>query len=333
MSEHENVYMRVENLTTSFKLRHGKRLIAVDNVSFHVNHQEILGIVGESGSGKSIMAKSLLKLVPSPGSVDGGSVYINDEDIMKYSDREMRTKIRGKEISMIFQEPMTALNPSFTVQWQIEEVFRLHTNYTKQERYEKTLELLRKVNIPDPEKRMKEYPHQFSGGMQQRVMIAIALASNPKLLIADEPTTALDVTVQADIMDFIEEMRADNGPSIILISHNLNLVTERSDRIMVMYASNIMEMAASGELVSNPLHPYTIGLMNSVPDIEQEGQKITAIPGELPDLAGKRQGCMFYPRCNRAMPICKECAPEMKEVTPGHFCRCHLYGEGGCEHG
>jgi len=333
MAAKDNVYMRVEHLTTSFKLPHGKKLIAVDDVSFHVNHQEILGIVGESGSGKSIMAKSLLQLVPTPGNIDSGAVYIEDNDILQYNDKEMREKVRGTEISMIFQEPMSALNPSFSVQWQIEEVFKLHTKMTKKERYQKTIELLQHVNIPDPEKRMKEYPHQFSGGMQQRVMIAIALASNPKLLIADEPTTALDVTVQADIMDFLEEMRANNGPSILLISHNLNLVTERSDRIMVMYASNIMEIADSRELVKNPLHPYTIGLMNSVPDIENEGQKITAIPGELPDLSAERKGCMFCPRCSRAMPICSEEAPVMREITPGHFCRCHLYGEGGGDNG
>lgn len=333
MAANDNVYMRVEHLTTSFKLPRGKKLIAVDDVSFHVNHQEILGIVGESGSGKSVMAKSLLQLVPAPGSIDGGEVIIDGNNILAYSDKEMRNKVRGTEISMIFQEPMSALNPSFSVQWQIEEVFKLHTKMTKAERYEKTLELLRRVNIPDPEKRMKEYPHQFSGGMQQRVMIAIALASNPKLLIADEPTTALDVTVQADIMDFLEEMRANNGPSIMLISHNLNLVTERSDRIMVMYASNIMEVAESRELVKNPLHPYTIGLMNSVPDIEAEGQKITAIPGELPDLSAERKGCMFCARCDRAMSVCREVAPTMREVTPGHFCRCHLYGEGGDNNG
>ena len=323
----DNVYMRVENLTTSFKLPHGRKLIAVDNVSFHVNHQEILGIVGESGSGKSVMAKSLLQLVPTPGRVESGHVWIDGNDILTYNDRQMRTKVRGTEISMIFQELMTALNPSYTVQWQIDEIFRLHTNYTKEERYQKTIELLRRVNIPDPEKRMKEYPHQFSGGMQQRVMIAIALASNPRLLIADEPTTALDVTVQADIMDFLEQMRRNDGPSILLISHNLNLVTERSDRIMVMYASNIMETAKSSELVKNPMHPYTIGLMNSVPDVDQEGQKITAIPGELPDLSCARTGCMFRDRCSKAMPICSQCAPQLKEVAPDHYCACHLYGE------
>ena len=321
----KSAYMQVKNLTTSFKLPGGRRLIAVDDVSFYIGNQEILGIVGESGSGKSIMAKSLLKLVPSPGSVDSGEVIIAGENILRYSDLEMRRKIRGKAISMIFQEPMSALNPSYTVQWQIEEVFRLHTNYTRQERRERTLELLNKVSIPAPEKRMKEYPHQFSGGMQQRVMIAIALASNPKLLIADEPTTALDVTVQADIMDLMEEMRADNGPSIMLISHNLNLVTERSDRIMVMYASNVMETAKSSEIVDHPLHPYTVGLMDSVPDMDKVGQKLTAIPGELPNLAMERRGCMFFDRCKSAMPICKERRPILKEVAPDHFCSCHLY--------
>lgn len=221
MEQKDNVYIQVEHLTTAFKLPRGGKLTAVDDISFNVNKGEILGVVGESGSGKSIMAKSLLQLVPSPGYIENGKVLINGEDVLKYSEKEMRSKVRGTEISMIFQEPMTALNPSFNIQWQIEEVLKLHTKMNKQERYNKVLELLNQVSIPAPEKRMKDYPHQFSGGMQQRVLIAIALASSPRLLIADEPTTALDVTVQADIMDFLEEMRAKEGPSILLISHNL----------------------------------------------------------------------------------------------------------------
>jgi oligopeptide/dipeptide ABC transporter ATP-binding protein len=281
--------------------------------------------VGESGSGKTVLAKSLLQLVPEPGVIDAGRVFLNGNDILRFSEKQMRKEIRGTEISMIFQEPMSALNPSFSVRWQIEEVFRLHSNYSRMERHKKAIELLEKVNIADPEIRINEYPHQFSGGMQQRVMIAIALASSPKLLIADEPTTALDVTVQADIMDFLEEIRANTGPSILLISHNLNLVTERSDRIMVMYASRIMEIAETEAIVKNPLHPYTIGLMNSIPDLNIEGQKIVAIPGELPDLSIEEKGCRFYPRCNKAMEICKGCIPELIEVEPNHLCACHLY--------
>ncbi len=325
MEMKHSVYIQVEHLTTSFKLPHGGRLVAVNDISFDIHHGEILGVVGESGSGKSVMAKSLLQLVPVPGTIDSGKVFLNGVDILTYSDKEMRSNIRGTEISMIFQEPMSALNPSFSVQWQIEEVLRLHTDLNKKERYERVLDILRKVSIPDPEKRMKEYPHQFSGGMQQRVLIAIALASSPRLLIADEPTTALDVTVQADIMDFLEDMRQNNGPSILLISHNLNLVTERSDRIMVMYASRIMEMATSIDLVGNPLHPYTIGLMDSVPDMGKDGQKLTAIPGELPNLAELGDGCVFYRRCSKAMSICKEVTPELAKVGPEHYCSCHLY--------
>jgi oligopeptide/dipeptide ABC transporter ATP-binding protein len=325
MKTKRSEYIRVEHLTTSFKLPHGRRLVAVDDLSFNIYHGEILGVVGESGSGKSVMAKSLLQLVPPPGTIDSGKVFLNGVDILTYSDKEMRSNIRGTEISMIFQEPMSALNPSFSVKWQIEEVLRLHTTLNKQERYERVLDLLRKVSIPDPEKRMKEYPHQFSGGMQQRVLIAIALASSPRLLIADEPTTALDVTVQADIMDFLEGMRQNDGPSILLISHNLNLVTERSDRIMVMYAGRIMEMATSIDLVNNPLHPYTIGLMDSVPDLGKEGQKLTAIPGELPNLAELGNGCVFYSRCSKAMPICEKTKPEPVKVGTEHYCSCHLH--------
>lgn len=322
-------YIQVKNLTTSFKLPHGGKLTAVDDISFEIKHGEILGVVGESGSGKSIMAKSLLRLVPSPGYIEAGEILIDGKNIIEYSEKEMREKVRGTEISMIFQEPMSALNPSFNVQWQIEEVLKLHTSMNKQERYARVLELLKQVSIPDPEKRMKDFPHQFSGGMQQRVLIAIALASNPRLLIADEPTTALDVTVQADIMDYLEEMRDKQGPSILLISHNLNMVTERSNRIMVMYASRIMEMAESKVLVRKPLHPYTIGLMNSLPDIENENQKITAIPGELPDLSEKFSGCMFCERCSMRMPICSEEKPVLREVESGHMCACHLYNSKG----
>ena len=319
------VYMSVRNLKTTFQVAGGKKLTAVNDISFDLMSGEILGIVGESGSGKTVMVKSILKLVSAPGKIEAGQVIIDHENILSYTDRQMRTRVRGTKISMIFQEPMTALNPSFSVQWQISEVYRLHTSYTNKERRQNTLRLLEKVNIPDPEKRMKEYPHQFSGGMQQRVLIAIALACNPRVLIADEPTTALDVTVQADIMDLLEEMREKTQLSIILISHNLNLVTERSDRIIVIYAGMMMEIATSAELTENPLHPYTVGLMNSLPNMREDNQKITAISGELPDLSDETKGCVFWPRCPKAMSRCREDVPELREITEGHFCRCHLY--------
>lgn len=325
-AENKKVCLSVRNLRTTFPLPEKRKLVAVDDVSFELYSGETLGIVGESGSGKSMMIKSVLKLVPKPGEIEHGEVILDGKDISKYTDRQMRKEVRGTKISMIFQEPMTALNPSFSVEWQIGEVYKLHTNLNKQQRKEKILELLKKVRIPDPEKRMKDYPHQFSGGMRQRVLIALALACNPQVLFADEPTTALDVTVQADIMDLLEELKEKSGLSIILISHNLNLVTERSDRIVVFYSGSIMEMASSAELVKQPAHPYTIGLMNSLPDIQNENQKITAIPGELPDLANRPKGCVFQSRCNRVMDICKECRPELVEISAGHFCRCHLYG-------
>lgn len=319
------VYMSVKNLKTTFQVAGGKKLTAVNDISFDLMSGEILGIVGESGSGKTVMVKSILKLVSAPGKIEAGQVIIDDENILSYTDRQMRTKVRGTKISMIFQEPMTALNPSFSVEWQISEVYRLHTSYTNKERRQNTLRLLEKVNIPDPEKRMKEYSHQFSGGMQQRVLIAIALACNPRVLIADEPTTALDVTVQADIMDLLEKMREKTQLSIILISHNLNLVTERSDRIIVIYAGMTMEIATSAELAENPLHPYTVGLLNSLPNMREDNQKITAIAGELPDLSDETKGCAFWPRCPKAMSQCREAVPELREITKGHFCRCHLY--------
>lgn len=326
MEQYENkkICLSVRDLRTTFPLPEKRRLVAVDNVSFDLFSGETLGIVGESGSGKSMLIKSVLKLVPKPGEIEKGQVILNGQDISKYNDRQMRRDVRGTKISMIFQEPMTALNPSFSIEWQIGEVYKLHTNLTKSQRQEKIIELLKKVRIPDPEKRMKEYPHQFSGGMRQRVLIALALACNPNVLFADEPTTALDVTVQADIMDLLEDLKEKNNLSIILISHNLNLVTERSDRIIVFYSGSIMEMASSQDIVKQPMHPYTIGLLNSLPDIQAEGQKITAIPGELPDLANRPKGCVFQSRCSRVMDICREQRPDLKEVAPGHLCRCHL---------
>lgn len=324
-SHQSDPYVAAKNVTIEFELSGGRKLVAVDDVSFEINRGEILGIVGESGSGKTILAKSILQLVPPPGKIEQGSILIDGVDILQYSDEEMRKRIRGTEVSMIFQEPLSALNPSFSVGWQIEEVFRLHREYDRNTRRQMAVELLRKVSIPDPEQRIKEYPHQFSGGMQQRVLIAIALACDPKLLIADEPTTALDVTVQADIMDLLQKMREETGLAILLISHNLNLVAERSDQIMVLYASQLMEMGPSARIAEHPLHPYTIGLMDSVPDIEVEDQKITAIPGEMPDLTLTRGGCVFQPRCKKAMEVCEHVAPELIEVEPRHICRCHLF--------
>ena len=316
--------LRVRNLKTSFFLNSGRKVQAVRNVNFDLYKGETLGVVGESGSGKSVMAKSILRLITPPGKIESGKVMLGETDLMRLTEKEM-LKIRGQDISMIFQEPLSALNPSFSIQWQIGEVYSLHNNFSKQKVYDMTVDVLRKVNIPDPEKRMTEYPHQFSGGMRQRILIAIALACNPKILIADEPTTALDVTVQADIMDLLDGLRTNTNISIILISHNLNLVTERSDRIVVVYVGSIQELATSEEIVRNPLHPYTVGLMNSLPNIAEEGQKLTAIPGELPDLTVDFKGCPFAPRCTHALDRCLVEMPELHEVSAGHFCRCHLF--------
>ena len=328
LHETQSPYLSVKNLTVAFELGGGRRLTAVHDISFDVGRGEIVGVVGESGSGKSMLAKAILQLVPPPGRITQGSIRIRGTDLLRYSDEEMRLRVRGTEVSMIFQEPLSALNPSFSIRWQIEEVYKLHTRDDRKTRRAKAIDLLRRVSIPDPERRIEEYPHQFSGGMQQRVLIAIALAANPKLLIADEPTTALAVTVQADLMDLLEDMRRATGLAILLISHNLNLITERSDRIMVLYASELMEMGPSGRIAEHPLHPYTIGLMNSVPDIDVENQKITAIPGEMADLSQRSTGCVFRPRCPMAMEVCARVAPELREVEPNHFCRCHLFGAG-----
>jgi len=331
-TNHQEIILSVRNLKTTFFLNGGRKVTAVDGTSFDLYAGETLGIVGESGSGKSVLVKSILNLIPLPGKIEMGEVLLGDTDLLKLKESEMQ-KIRGSKISMIFQEPMSALNPSFSIAWQIGEVYRLHSNYTKKEIHEMTLDLLKKIKIPDPDMRLKQYPHQLSGGMRQRILIAIALACNPKILIADEPTTALDVTVQADIMDLLDDIKSKFNISIILISHNLNLVTERSDRIIVIYAGKIQEIATSEELVTNPLHPYTIGLMDSLPNIADQDQKLTAIPGELPDLTEQIPGCSFSPRCKHATDICFTVEPELKEVIPGHFCRCHLHCKKSAEDG
>jgi oligopeptide/dipeptide ABC transporter ATP-binding protein len=324
--DHPKTILKVRNLKTSFFLNGGRKVTAVKDVSFDLYAGETLGVVGESGSGKSVMIKSILNLIPLPGRIESGEVFLGGTDLLKLSENQMQ-KIRGNEMSMIFQEPMSALNPSFSIAWQIGEVYRLHGRYTKAQIHDMTVELLGKIKMPDPETRMKQFPHQFSGGMRQRVLIAIALACNPQILFADEPTTALDVTVQADIMDLLEELKKKFSVSIVLISHNLNMVTERSDRIIVIYAGVIQEISTSEELILNPLHPYTIGLMDSLPDIASENQKLTAIPGELPDLTKTIPGCSFSPRCKYATEKCFRIEPELVEISPGHFCRCHLHDQ------
>ncbi len=302
--------LSVQNLHTSFFTDSGE-VQAVNGVSFDLDAGEILGIVGESGSGKSVTAYSVMRILADTGKIKEGRVLYKGQDLTTWSEKQMR-EFRGKCCSIIFQDPMTSLNPVFTIGNQLIEAITLHTNRRGKEAHDRAVELLEMVGINEPERRLKQYPFAHSGGMRQRVMIAMALACEPDILIADEPTTALDVTVQADIMDLLEDLKNTTNLSIILISHNLNMVTERSDRVMVMYAGRLMEIAETKEIVENPMHPYTIGLMNSLPDITQEGQKLTAIPGELPDLTSQKPGCAFCPRCSRAMPICSVEEPELR---------------------
>lgn len=325
MKDKRETVLEINNLSTSFLLKNGKELKAVNQVSFDIQKGEMLGLAGESGSGKSMMLKSIFRIVPAPGKITGGEIIYRNENILAYPEKKM-CEFRGKEFSMIFQEPMSALNPSFSVGWQIEEVYKLHGKYTRKQRREMAMEMLHMVRIPDPEKRIREYPFQFSGGMRQRVLIAIALACNPAILFADEPTTALDVTVQADIMDLLDSLRHETHVSMLLISHNLNLLAERCERIVVMYCGQLMEIAPTRELLSQPAHPYTVGLLNSTVDIERPDAKYTAIPGDIADATTNNTGCMFAPRCSYANTECFERMPNFSKIATDHFCRCHRVG-------
>lgn len=316
--------LEVKNLKTFFFTEEGV-VKAVNDVSFEVGEGETLGLVGESGCGKSVTSLSIMKLIPNPpGKIISGSILFEGKDIVNISEYDMHT-IRGNKISMIFQEPMTALNPVFTVGHQISEVFTLHQNISKKEAKEKTIELLKIVGIPEPEKRFNQYPFELSGGMRQRVMIAMALTCNPKLLIADEPTTALDVTIQAQILELIKDMQKKFNSAVILITHDLAVIAETVDHVAVMYAGVIVEKTEVKELFKNPMHPYTIGLLNSIPILGQRGKELQEIPGRVPNLIDLPKGCYFADRCNKRMPICSQQDCELKEVKPGHFVRCFLY--------
>lgn len=298
---------------------------AVNGVSFDLKQGETIGIVGESGSGKSVTATAILGLIPSPpGKIERGSILFEGKDLTKLSQGEMR-KIRGNEISMIFQDPMTSLNPVFTVGNQITEVIRLHQHVKKKEAWTRAIDMLRLVGIPEPEKRMDQYPHEFSGGMRQRVMIAIALACNPKLLIADEPTTALDVTVQAQILDLMKKLQDELKTSIIMITHDLGVVWESCQKVLVMYAGNTVEYAKVEDLYQNPLHPYTWGLLDSQIKSETKAKgKLPSIPGNPPDLRQEITGCYFAPRCQYAQEKCFTEKPALVEVSPEHLVACHF---------
>jgi peptide/nickel transport system ATP-binding protein len=323
-----DVALEVEGLTTWFYTRRGI-VKAVDNVSFHVRKGETLAIVGESGCGKSITALSVIRLIPTPpGRIVAGSVKLNGVDLIQLDEAKMRD-VRGNQISMIFQEPMTSLNPVMTVGRQVSEALRLHQRLSKQDAMARAIEMLHKVKIPEAEQRAKEYPHQLSGGMRQRVMIAMALACNPEVLIADEPTTALDVTIQAQILQLIVELQRDLGAAVILITHDLGVVAETARRVVVMYAGRKVEEAEVGELFARPLHPYTRGLMGSIPRLglmrgeeTETGERLQEIVGTVPALNDLPPGCHFAPRCTMADDRCRAEYPSYVEHVPGHWAAC-----------
>ena len=326
--------VEIDDLRVWFANRDGI-VRAVNGVSFDLRHGETLGIVGESGCGKSVTAMTMLQLIPSPPSViAGGEVRYNGEDLLTFDEERMRT-IRGNEIAMIFQDPMTSLNPVLTVGEQIAETAILHQRLDKRAARELTVEMLQKVNIPEPRRRADEYPHQFSGGMRQRAMIAAALACHPKVLIADEPTTALDVTIQAQILELMLNLKREFGTSIILITHDLGVVAETCDRVVVMYAGRKFEEAAAAELFSAPLHPYTQGLLSATPRLETapgtrraDRPRLQEIPGMVPTLRGEWIGCSFAPRCSKATAICREAAPTLEGHGNGHLVACFHCGSG-----
>ncbi len=322
--------LEVRNLQTRFELFRGT-VKAVDGVDFTLREGEILGIVGESGGGKSVTGFSLLGLIDPPGRVAAGEVIFRGENLLEKSEEEMR-RIRGKEISMIFQDPMTSLNPLQTIGRQIDEMLALHTPLSQADRRKRSLELLREVGIPNPEDRLENYPHQFSGGMRQRVVIAIALAANPKLIIADEPTTALDVTVQAQILALMENLVKRFGSALILITHDLAVVSEMTHRVAVMYCGRVVEEGPTRELVHNPFHPYTKGLLESIPRLSGErSRRLPQIPGMVPNLFDLPPGCSFAPRCGYATELCRKEAPRMRTVAPGRMVSCHNPVQGGEE--
>jgi peptide/nickel transport system ATP-binding protein len=320
--------LEVKNLKTYFFTDEGT-VRAVDGVDLHIDKGETLGVVGESGCGKSVTALSVMKLIPQPpGKIVEGEILYDGQNLVDLPPSRMR-KIRGKEISMIFQEPMTSLNPVFTVGEQIAEALRLHEGLGRREAMDKTVEMLKLVHIPNAERRVKEYPHQLSGGMRQRIMIAMALSCNPKLLIADEPTTALDVTIQAQILELLNELKSRLRMAVMLITHDMGVIAETAQRVVVMYAAKVAEEAAVGSLFKEPLHPYTQGLLRSIPRIDLAAthkQRLEVIAGTVPTLKGNiPPGCRFAPRCPFVKPVCSEKDPVIKEVKPGHKVSCWLY--------
>jgi oligopeptide transport system ATP-binding protein len=330
----QETILEIVNLKTYFFLE-GGTVRAVDGVDLSLQRRQTLGVVGESGCGKSITAMSVMRLIPSPpGKIVDGQINLYTKegegvDIATLDPKGAKMRsIRGAEIAMVFQEPMTSLNPLFTVGAQIAESVELHQRVSHREAMSRALEMLTKVGISAPKQRLHEYPHQMSGGMRQRVMIALALSCNPSILIADEPTTALDVTVQAQILDLMRQLQADFGSSIILITHNLGVVSQLADDVAVMYLGKVVEAAAVHELFHAPLHPYTVGLLNSVPVLGRKSQALVPIGGMVPTPSEVIPGCAFAPRCPRVMPVCRGERPPLRAIQPGHQVACWLYGDG-----
>lgn len=327
--------LEVKGLKTQF-VTEGKVIPAVDGVDFCLESGKTLGIVGESGCGKSVTSLSIMRLIPNPpGKIVGGSILVEGKDILKISEKEMQ-KIRGNEISMIFQEPMTSLNPCYTIGNQMMEALRVHEKVSKGEAIDRVVELLKKVSISRPGEIFKSYSYELSGGMRQRIMIAMALLCKPKILIADEPTTALDVTIQIQILELMKQLQRENNTAVMIITHDLGVIAEMADEVAVMYAGKVVEQASCLEIFDNPMHPYTIGLHHSTPKITGDQERLETITGMVPNLANPIKGCAFKTRCREAMPICGEKCPDLIEVGAGHKVRCWKYcqqcqDEGGNE--
>jgi len=319
-----NIVLDIRGLKTLFESHQGV-VTALDGVNLTMRHTETLGIVGESGCGKTVLALSIMRLVPSPpGRIAAGEILLDGRDLLSLPEREMRA-LRGNEISMIFQEPMNSLNPVLTVGNQLTEAIRLHERIPSKAAVDRAKEMLHLVGIPSPDERLKNYPHQLSGGMRQRVMIAMALSCSPRVMLADEPTTALDVTIQAQILDLMTRLKEEKGTSILLITHDLGVVAETAQSVAVMYTGKVVETAPADTLFATPLHPYTEGLMASTPNEDNRGKRLTAIPGTVPPLYELPPGCTFQDRCPYVMDICRNKPPDLTKVTPDHQVRCWRY--------
>jgi peptide/nickel transport system ATP-binding protein/oligopeptide transport system ATP-binding protein len=315
--------LEVRNLKTQFYTDDGI-VKAVDDVSFSIGNEETFGLVGESGCGKSVTALSIIRLISwPPGKIVGGEILLEGENLLEKTEEEMQ-KIRGCKISMVFQEPMTSLDPVFTVGNEIMEVIQLHQGLDKEEAQEKAIDMLKIVGIPDPERRINEYPHQLSGGMRQRVMIAMALSCKPKLLIADEPTTALDVTIQAQILRLMDQLKKDFQASVLLITHDLGVIAQQCENVAVMYAGEIVEYGSVEAIFENPLHPYTVGLNRAIPRLDVDTEKLEIIEGTVPNLIEIPSGCRFHPRCQYVMDVCRREHPDLREHENHHLSRCWL---------